>query len=107
MTLDPNHQDFSSHQNNLQPTPTTLASATTIAPTTLTTIITGTLAVATITPPLTGQHVLYLIFTDASPATTLTTGNISNAVIPTVNVPSTFLYNPITGKYWGWANNLT
>ncbi len=100
-------QNFSTVQNNLQPTPVTLAAATTIAPSTLLTIVSGTAQIGTITPPVTGQHLLFLVFTDVTPGTTLTTGNINNAVVPTQNVPSAFLYNPATAKYYGWANNLT
>lgn len=100
-------QNFSTFQNQLQPMPVSMDAAATIAPTTLTTILAGTTQLQTITPPLTGQHVLFLIFTDTTPGTTLTTGNIANAVVPTQNVPSMFLYNPITAKYYGWANNLT
>jgi hypothetical protein len=84
-----------------------MAAATTIAPTTLVTILSGTTQLKTITPPVTGQHLLFLIFTDTTPGTTLTTGNILNAVVPTQNVPSGFLYDPAQAKYYGWANNLT
>lgn len=101
------HQNFATVQSDQQPQPVTLAAATTIAPSTLVTIITGTTQVKTITPPVTGQHLLFLVFTDQTPGTTLTTGNIANAVVPTQNVPSAFLYNPLTAKYYGWANNLT
>lgn len=104
---DLNFQNLSTVQSKQQPLPVTLAAATTIAPTTLMTIVTGTTQIATITPPVTGQHLLFLVFTDATPGTTLTTGNINNAVVPTTNVPSGFLYNPATAKYYGWANNLT
>ena len=37
----------------------------------------GTTDVATITPPVTGQHMLVLVFTDESPGDLLTTGNIA------------------------------
>lgn len=100
-------QNFSTVQSQLQPLPVSMAAATTIAPSTLLTILSGTAQLATITPPVTGQHMLFLVFTDTTPGTTLTTGNIANAVVPTQNVPSCFLYNPATAKYYGWANNLT
>lgn len=100
-------QNFAPNQNNLQPGPYTIAAAATIAPTQLHTFITGTTQVATITPYLTGQHILYLTWTNGSPGTTLTTGNILTAVVPTQNIPSTFLYDPVQAKYYGWANNLT
>lgn len=104
---DLNFQDISTVQNKSQPMPNTVASTTTIAPTTLHTFVTGTLQVATITPPVTGQHLLFLTWTNGSPGTTLTTGNILTAVVPTQNIPSCFLYDPAQAKYYGWANNLT
>lgn len=104
---DLNFQDFSTVQSKQQPKPNTVASTTTIAPVTLHTFVTGTLQVATITPPVTGQHLLFLTFTDASPGTLLTTGNVLTAVVPTQNIPCAFLYDPSQAKYYGWANNLT
>lgn len=99
--------NFSTVQNALQPAPNTLASATTIAPSTLHTFLTGTAQVGTITPPVSGQHLLFITWTDGSPGTVLTTGNILTAVVPTQNIPSAFLYDPTQAKYYGWANNLT
>lgn len=100
-------QNFSTVQSKLQPQPVTLAAATTIAPTTFLTFITGTTVVGTITPPVTGCHMLALIFTDGSPGTLATSGNILTAVVPTQNIPTFLLYDPIQSKYYGWANNLT
>ncbi len=100
-------QNFSTVQSNQQPGPATLASAATIVPTTLHVIVTGTVAIANITPPVTGQHLLFVTHTNAAPATYLTTGNILTAVVPTQNIPCCFLYDPLQGKYYGWANNLT
>ena len=104
---DLNFQDFSSVQSGQQPKPNTIASAATITPTTLHTIITGTVQVATITPPVSGQHVLYMTWTNAAPGTLLTSGNILTAVVPTQNIPTMFLYDPAQAKYYAWANNLT
>jgi hypothetical protein len=95
-----------SKQQN-QPGPVSIPAATTVAPVNKFTIITGTTQIGTITPPVTGVHMLYLLFTDGSPGTTLTTGNILTAVVPTVNIPCQFLYDPNQAKYYGWANNLT
>lgn len=100
-------QNLSTVQSKLQPMPNTVASTTTIAPTTLHTYVTGTLQVATITPPVTGQHLLFLTFVDASPGATVTTGNIATAITPTQNVPCGFLYDPALAKYLAWANNVT
>ena len=104
---DLNAQAFATNGGSQSVPPSTIASATVIAPNSLTTFITGTTAVATITPPLQGQHMLCLIYTDANPATLLTTGNILTAVVPTANLPTLLFYNPITGKYTGGTFNLT
>jgi hypothetical protein len=101
------HQNLATVQSNQQPEPVTLASAATVAPSTFMTYITGTVQIGTITPPVTGQHMLIFIFTDGSPGTTLTTGNISQAIVPTQNLPTFLFYNPITRTYTGCASNLT
>jgi hypothetical protein len=94
-------QNLSTVQSNLQPTPTTLASAATVSPSTRLTIVTGTTAIATIVPPVSGYHELAMVFTNAAPAAFLTTGNVLTAVAPVTNVPSEFFFNPLTGKYFG------
>lgn len=104
---DLNFQNLSTVQSLLQPAPATIASDTTIAPTSFMTYVTGTVQVKTITPPVTGQHMLILIFSDGSPGTTLTTGNITQAIVPTQNLPTFLFYNPRTGTYTGCASNLT
>jgi hypothetical protein len=101
------HKNLATVQSNLQPKPVTLAGAATIAPTTFLTFVTGTIAIATITPPVSGSHMLCMIHTDSSPATYLTTGNVSTAVVPTQNLPSFFVYDPSTAKYYGCATNVT
>lgn len=101
------HQNLATVQSNLQPKPVTLASATTIAPTTFVTFVTGSVQTSTITPPVSGCHMLVLIHTDNSPATYLTTGNVLTAVVPTKNLPSFFVYDPIQAKYYGCATNVT
>lgn len=93
-------QNLSTVQSNEQPTPPTIASAATIAPTTLITFITGTVAIANITPPVSGAHMLVLIFTNASPAVLLLTGNIKVATAPVQNVPVLLFYDPVTALYW-------
>jgi hypothetical protein len=105
--MDLDFQNLSTVQSEQQPDPVTLASDTTIAPTTFMTYITGTAQIGTITPPVTGQHMLILIFSDGSPGTTLTTGNISQAIVPTQNLPTFLFFNPITRTYTGCASNLT
>jgi hypothetical protein len=93
-----------SEQNNA---PNTIASAATIAPVHKFTLITGTTQIANITPPMPGFHVLYLLFTNGSPGTLLTSGNILTAVVPTQNVPCIMFYDPNQQKYYGCANNVT
>ena len=104
---DLNHQDFSTTQSDKQPAPNTIASAATIAPNTLMTFVTGTVQVANVTPPMSGQHMLILVFTDAAPGTFLTTGNVLNAIVPTQNLPTFLFYDPKTAKYTGGTLNLT
>jgi hypothetical protein len=100
-------QNISTVQSEQQPKPNTIASAATIAPVHFMTFVTGTVAVATITPPVSGCHMLCLVFTDAAPGTMLTTGNVQAAIVPTQNLPTIMVYDPNTAKYWGAATNLT
>jgi hypothetical protein len=94
-------QNFSTVQNQNQPQPNTIASTTTIAPATFTTFVSGTIDVATITPPVTGQHLLVMIFTHASPGDLLTTGNVSVGLTTiTQYKPVLLFYNPATAKYY-------
>lgn len=103
---DLNFQNLSTVQSKAQPSPNTIASATTIAPTTFITYISGTAQIGTITPPVSGQHMLILIFT-GSPGTFLTTGNVTQAIVPTQNLPTFLFYDPALGTYTGCASNLT
>lgn len=93
-------QQLSTVQSDKEPTPPTIASAATIAPQTLVTFVTGTVAIATIVPPVSGAHMLVLIFTNASPAVMLTTGNVKVATAPVQNVPVLFFWDPVTSLYW-------
>jgi hypothetical protein len=91
-------QQLSSVQDNLQPTPLTLASAATIAPQTFTTFVSGVAAIVNIIPPVTGAHMLILIPTGAW--TTTAAGNIDKALSAVVaGTPVLAFYNPITGIY--------
>lgn len=94
------HDNISDPQSNQQPMPRTIASAATMAPQTKLTFVTGTVALATITPPVTGFHTLYFIFTNASPAALVTTGNIHTAYTPIQNQAFVLYYDPATAKYW-------
>ena len=102
-----NRYNIAEPQSEQNAQPNTIASAATIAPVHKFTIITGTTQIATITPPMQGFHVLYLLFTNGSPGTLLTSGNILTAVVPTQNIPCMMFYDPIQRKYYGAANNLT
>jgi hypothetical protein len=104
---DLNFQAFSTVQSDQQQNPNTIASAATITPVTLLTYVTGTVAVATIVPPVTGQHMLALIYTDATPTAMTTTGNIASITVPTINLPTLMFYDPALKKYYGVAGNLT
>lgn len=90
---------FSPFQSDKGPTPSTIASASTIAPNSLITIVTGTTQIHNITPPLDGEHILYLIFPDAMGAFA-TDGNIKVGADPGVNIPVAMLYNPAEAKYY-------
>lgn len=97
---DLNFQQFSTVQSKLQPKPVTVASAATIAPQTFMTFVTGTTNVATVTPPVTGSHMLFLSFTDASPGDLLTTGNILVGTTTVVQyTPVLLFYDPNQAKY--------
>jgi hypothetical protein len=94
-------QAFSTVQNNTQLAPTTIASTTVIAPATFITKVSGTINIATVTPPVTGQHMLCLIFTNASPGQLLTTGNVLVGLTTvTQNAPLFLLYDNAQAKYY-------
>ena len=93
-------QQLSTVQSNLQPTPPTIASATTISPFTRLTFITGTVAIQTINPFTTGYHEIVLIFTSATPAAFSTNGNIKTAALPAQNIPVTLQWDPSTQLWW-------
>jgi hypothetical protein len=94
-------QNISSVQNSTQLKPPTIAAAATIAPTHGLTFVSGTTDVATITPPVTGYHLLTLIFTNASPGDILTTGNVLvGTTTVTQNVPVLLFYDPNQFKYY-------
>ncbi len=96
-------QQLSTVQSSLQPKPVTMAASTTISPTTFITKITGTTAVNTITPPVTGSHMLALIFTATNPSAFGTTGNIDVTAVTTPGTGSRvqfMVYDPLSAKYF-------
>src|SRR5262245_46694601 len=103
---DLNFQDLSTVQNVLQPKPVTIAASTTIAPATFITFITGTTAVNQITPPVTGSHMLALIFTATNPSAFGTTGNIFVTAITTPGTQgrvTCMFFDPLSAKYYPGA----
>jgi hypothetical protein len=98
-SLDLVSYDFALPQSLLQPMPTTVASATTIAPTTMITLVSGSTAIATVTPPQSGAHMLIFVSTGTWAMTAA--GNITTAVAATtVGMPVLLFYNPATAKYY-------
>lgn len=78
-----NFQNFSTVQSKQQPTPQTIAAASTITPVGFLTFLSGTTQVATISPPIQGGLTLIaLVFTDANPGAFLNSGNIESTKDP-------------------------
>lgn len=94
-------QQLSTVNNNAQPLPPTIASASVISPSTFLTVITGTTSIGVINPFVTGAHMLVFIFTNANPAAFSIggSGNIVNAAQPLQNIPVFLIFNPQTGLY--------
>lgn len=94
-------ENLSTVQSDKQPTPKTIAAATTVAPETFITIVTGTTNIGTITPPVPNQHALVFVFTDASPGDLLTTGNILGGLTTVAQYSAIWLvYEPTAAKYY-------
>lgn len=99
--MDALFQQLSTVQSDKQPSPKTIAAAATIAPDTFLTRVTGTTAIATITPPISGTHMLVLVFDTTQSGQFLTTGNIQQSTTTaTANVPVVLVYDPRTAKYY-------
>ena len=87
--------------NPVFPNVPAIAAAATIAPQTRITRLTGTVPVATITPPNPYfQGPLYLLSTDATPFTTVTTGNIQLATTVVRYKLLGLAYDPSTSKWY-------
>lgn len=102
-----NFQDLSTVNSGLQPKPVTIASAATVAPSTFLSFISGTVAIATVTPPVSGAHMLCLVFTTTTPVAFTTTGNIKNVATPKTNSPTFLIWNPIENKYYAGSLTIT
>lgn len=102
MSDDLNFQNISTVQNEGQPKPVTVAAAATIEPSTFLTVVTGNTAIVNIIPPVTGCHMLALVFTATDG--TITGGTTENGVAedlePAQNVPVILIYNPLTKLYY-------
>lgn len=97
---DLNFQNFSTVQSAQMPLPVTMAAAATIAPTTFLTFLTGTTQVANITPPVTGCHMLALVFTNANPGAFTGAGNVQSTKDPAQNECVLLVYDPSSAKYY-------
>lgn len=97
---DLNFQNFSTVQSDKQPLPASMAAAATIAPTTFLTFLSGATQVATITPPVTGSHMLALVFTDANPGAFTGAGNVTGTKDPAQYECVLLVYSPVTAKYY-------
>ena len=94
-------QQLATVQDNRQPGPNTIASTTTIAPSSFITYVSGTIDIKTLTPFVTGQHMIALIFTDATPGDLLTTGNILiGSTTVAQNSIVLMFYDPNQAKYY-------
>lgn len=92
-------QNLSTVQSDKQPTPKTITAAAQIAPDTFLTILSGTTAIATIVPPVTGTHLIAIVFGTTTAALT-TSGNIVGITTAgDTTSPVLFVYNPISGDY--------
>lgn len=76
-----------------------LDSASSVSPVSFLNMINGTADISIINPPIDGYHLLGLIFTDASPGSLLTSGNILAGTTPSQNLLLLLAYNPFTKKY--------
>ncbi len=96
---DLNFQEFSTVQSNLQKGATTIASATVVAPISFLTKLTGSTALATITPPVSGDHMLFLVSVDGV-IVIGTGGNILVGYSTVQNRPIALIYDSKQGKYY-------
>ena len=94
---DLNFQLFSTVQPAATVLPKTLAAANVIAPSGFLTILTGNVVVKTITPPLTGVHMLAILFAGAAGVDA--TGNVTTAKASVAGEVMLLVYSPLTATY--------
>ena len=93
-------QNFSTVQSDKQPQPVTMAAAATIAPTGFLTFLTGTTQVASVTPPVTGAHMIALVFTNGNPGAFTGAGNVRGTKDPAQYECVLLVYNPVDDYYY-------
>jgi hypothetical protein len=97
-------QALSTPQDEVMPSPNTIASAATIAPTTKFTRLTGTTPVTTITPPCEGYHELVFVWTTGTAngfnTGVATKGGIAVAYTTITDRPVVLYYDPRTKLYY-------
>ena len=94
---DLNFQEFSTVQSDIQYGAQSIVGVATIAPKSLLTKIVGGVAFATIVPPVSGDHLLF-IMADAA-LVIPTSGNVLIGYTMVVGRPIGFLYDSKLGKY--------
>lgn len=95
---DLNFQLFSTVQPAEGMVPKTMASANVIAPSGFLTILTGNIVVKTITPPLTGVHMLAIVF--AGVAGVDNTGNVNTTKASVAGEAMLLIYDTVSAKYY-------
>lgn len=94
-------QNISTVQSSQQPKPPTIASAATLVPTNFLNFVSGTTQIVNITPPVTGAHLLCIIFTTTQSGQWATTGNITSATTTaSANVPQFLVFDPSAAEYF-------
>ena len=78
-------------------TPNTIASAATLAPGLGITVLTGNTAITTITAPITGPHIICIVF--AGTAGITAGNNIANTKASVAGEAMLLVYNTLTAKY--------
>ena len=97
-------QQLSTVQSSLQSPPQTLASSTVLSLTTFITFLTGQTPITTVNPPVTGSHMLVLIFTGTVVVNQLVAGTglgqFKRSITPVQNIPVILFFDQVSGLYW-------
>lgn len=93
------HQNLATVQSNRQPTPPNIGAAVAaIAPVHFLTQTTAGVAITTITPPVSGTHMIGILFADV--AGVAGGGNIAAVKASSANHVMLLVYNPVTALYY-------